>query len=221
MNKSDDTKDLFAALAKAQGEMGAAKKDATNPFFKSHYADLASIWRSCQEVLPKHGLAVLQIPQLIADIMVLETVITHASGQWVSGQYRVKPVKDDPQSYGSAMSYARRYSLASMLSIVTEDDDGESAMGRLQPPIASHKPAYSYAPYNGKLEATIGDGDKPQLVKRFFAAAKESGWTDQEVKHYTMTKFNALSSSALTKEQLMEGIQHFENEDWEKKDAKK
>lgn len=223
MNKSDDSKDLFAALAKAQGEMGAAKKDATNPFFKSHYADLASIWRCCQEVLPRHGLAVLQIPQMmdVAETMVLETVITHASGQWISGHYKIKPIKDDPQGWGSAMSYARRYSLAAMLSIVTEDDDGEGAMGR-----EHHKYGTSSGSVgnNGAFKAakitTVPPADKSQMIKLFFQTARENGWVESDIKHHMMTKYNVMSSDGLTVPQLAESIKYFDETPWDKQ-AKK
>lgn len=123
---------LVGALAKAQGEMGAAKKDSENPFFKSRYADLAAIREACREPLAKHGLAVVQtfIPPQNGMPMVLVTTLAHESGEWIESRWPVVPVKDDPQGLGSASTYARRYSLQAIVGVPAEDDDGEAASGR-------------------------------------------------------------------------------------------
>jgi len=132
MNKSDSIAALAAALAKAQGAMKGAVKDSANPFFKSKYADLASVWEAARLPLTNNGLAVIQLPGRDAQGHFVETVLTHSSGEWVSGIFYVTPLKDDPQGIMSATTYARRGSLASILGIApeNEDDDGEGAMGR-------------------------------------------------------------------------------------------
>jgi len=133
--KSEQINELASALAKAQGEMDFATKDNTNPFFsasqgKGRYADLASIWGVCQKVLPKNGLAVVQTMNYANDRVVVITELLHTSGQWISGELSLRPVKDDPQAVGSAITYARRYSLAAIVGVVADDDDGEKAMSR-------------------------------------------------------------------------------------------
>lgn len=132
MTQSVEIGALAAALAKAQGSLKIAAKDANNPFFKSKYADLASVWEACREALAANGLSVSQIPEgETVEAMVMTTVLLHASGQWISGRYPIKPIKSDPQGIGAAITYARRYSLAAMVGVVSdEDDDAETAVGR-------------------------------------------------------------------------------------------
>jgi hypothetical protein len=113
------------ALSVAQGLIENASKDARNPHFGSRYADLASIWNACRAALSASSIAVLQVPYLEGDLMLLDTMLVHKSGQWFRGTYPVRPVKPDPQGFGSALTYARRYSLASMVGVAPDDDDAE------------------------------------------------------------------------------------------------
>jgi hypothetical protein len=122
---------LTEALSKAQGVIEGAKLDSTNPFFKSKYSDLTSIWASCRKPLTDNGLAVFQTCcSDTPDIVVVETMLSHTSGEWVRGRLTMKPTKNDPQSIGSCITYGRRYSLAAMVGIAPEDDDGNVASGR-------------------------------------------------------------------------------------------
>src|SRR3990172_2599764 len=131
MNKSETIGKLAEALCKAQGMMKGAVKDSENPFFKAAYADLASVWDACREPLSKCGLSVTQTTR-IADNgdPVIITTLLHSSGEWMSGELLVKPVKADPQSVGSAITYGRRYALSAIVGIAPEDDDGEKGQGR-------------------------------------------------------------------------------------------
>jgi hypothetical protein len=122
---------LTEALSKAQGVIEGAKLDSTNPFFKSRYSDLTSVWASCRKPLAENGLAVFQTCcSDTPDIVVVETMLSHISGEWVRGRLTMKPAKNDPQSIGSCITYGRRYSLAAMVGIAPEDDDGNVASGR-------------------------------------------------------------------------------------------
>jgi hypothetical protein len=121
---------LSEALAKAQGEIKGAKKDSDNPFFHSHYADLASVLEACREPLSKNGLAIVQLPGQNGEGLFIDSVLLHSSGEWISGRLHIKPVKEDPQGIGSAVTYGRRYGLQALVGIAPEDDDGEAAMGR-------------------------------------------------------------------------------------------
>lgn len=128
--QSEQVNELFAALAKAQAEMGHAKKVSENPFFKSNYADLASVVDTCRPHLAKHGLAVIHLPESADGVLVtVRCRLTHASGQWIECGLTVRPVKADPQGIGSAITYARRYTLAAIVGVATEDDDGNAASG--------------------------------------------------------------------------------------------
>lgn len=121
-------KELATAMAKAQAEIKAALKDSKNPHFKSSYADLTSVWDACRGALTKNGISVIQIPNFEGDEVWLETMLLHASGDSIKGRYPLRPQQQTPQGYGSALTYARRYSLAAMVGVVAdEDDDGNAA----------------------------------------------------------------------------------------------
>lgn len=127
MNHSDQINELATALAKAQGQIDGAKKDSANPFFKSTYADLASVWDACRRQLSSNGLSVTQCPEESENGISVETMMMHSSGQWISSRYSMPVSKVDAQAVGSAITYARRYALAAIVGIAPEDDDGNKA----------------------------------------------------------------------------------------------
>jgi hypothetical protein len=119
--------ELAKALVKAQSQMGTAKKDATNPHFKSKYADLASVWEAIRKPLADNGLSVVQRVVSNAKGVAVESMLLHVSGEWVKDRCWVPVVKADPQGYGSAITYARRYSLSAIVGVAADDDDGNAA----------------------------------------------------------------------------------------------
>jgi hypothetical protein len=131
--QSEQIDKLAAALAKAQGVITNAVTDKENPAFKragtngTKYASLAAVINSLREPLSANGLAISQMPLVRESGMVLRTTLMHSSGQWICGEYPL-PLTARPQEMGSALTYARRYSLASMIcNAVDEDDDGNGA----------------------------------------------------------------------------------------------
>jgi hypothetical protein len=120
---------LADALAKAQAEMEGAAKDATNPHFRSKYADLASIRDACRP-LAKYGLAHLQPTRADGPHVTVTTLLIHSSGEWISEDLTLTAGSNTPQAVGSAITYGRRYGLAAMVGIAPEDDDGEAAEPR-------------------------------------------------------------------------------------------
>jgi hypothetical protein len=154
-DRSESIGALVGALALAQSEIRAADKDRENPFYKSSYSTLASVWAACREQLGKNGIAVIQVPQLEGSAIVLYTWLAHKSGEWMRSRYPVNPAKHDPQGIGSAVSYARRYALAAMVGVYSadEDDDGEAAS---EHPRA--KPAAKGAPAVKNGEVATGAG---------------------------------------------------------------
>ena len=150
-SRSEQIGEIAAALAAAQGQIEAARKDSTNPFFRSKYADLASCWDACRDPLSANKLAVVQLPSVHHESLAeplevkrdhdkppklihrwqyvtVETMLMHASGQFLSSSLTMVCSDDTPQGAGSAISYARRYSLCSMVGIAPgDDDDGSGA----------------------------------------------------------------------------------------------
>lgn len=131
MNQSEKVDAFAAAFAAAQSTIKRAEKDAKNPFFDKDYADLGSVMDACKDALNGNGISVIQSPAPSEKgLLALDTVLMHKSGQWVSGQMIMPLGKSDPQGYGSALTYARRYSLAAMVGVCPKDDDAEGATER-------------------------------------------------------------------------------------------
>src|ERR1051326_3359862 len=130
--KSEGIGKLAGALSKAQSKFTGAVKDAQNPFYKSKYADLESVWEAIKGPLSENGLSVTQTTDITeTGTLVLITILMHAeSGEWVMGKYPLNPKANDPQSLGSAVTYARRYALAAMVGMYQVDDDANQASGK-------------------------------------------------------------------------------------------
>lgn len=136
MMQSEQINELAGALAKAQGQMANAVMNRTNPHFKSKYADLSSVLDSTRGPLSANGLAVIQTMQATERGMVLRSTLAHSSGQWIATEYPL-PATQRPHEMGSALTYARRYSLAALIcNSADEDDDGNIAMAK---PVTSTK----------------------------------------------------------------------------------
>lgn len=121
-------KNISAAFVKAKRAFGPALKCKTNPAFKSKYADLAACLEAVDEALLDNGIALIQETFEDATGITVETVFMHESGETLRcGKLHVPASKQDPQGYGSALSYARRYSLMASCGIAAEDDDGNAA----------------------------------------------------------------------------------------------
>lgn len=130
MNKSPTLGELAKALAKAQSEMKVAVKDSENPFFKSHYADLGSVWDACRTALNSNGLSIVQTCGIDTSGPTLITTLLHSSGEWIEGAQPLNAKAQDPQALASAITYARRKGVAAIAGVVEADDDAEKAMGR-------------------------------------------------------------------------------------------
>jgi hypothetical protein len=130
MQRSDSIVKIAGALLKAQKSMGDAVKDSKNPFFKSSYADLNAIREVATPAMNAQGITILQPTVMQGGKNYVNTVLLHESGEYLGSLTEIKNLDGKPQSEGSGISYARRYSLQSLLNIGAVDDDGEAAMGR-------------------------------------------------------------------------------------------
>jgi hypothetical protein len=132
---------LAEALAKAQGAMNPAKKDSLNPHFRSQYADLASCWAAIREPLSSNGLALIQRVSTDHSGVTVESTLAHVSGEFIRSSCWLPVAQKTPIAYGSAITYARRYSLVSLVGLSAEDDDGSAASALpAQRPIAPYVP---------------------------------------------------------------------------------
>lgn len=173
MEKSESISAIATAFAKAQSEFQAAEKDGENPHFNSAYATIESVISAVLPILNKHEIAVIQSPRASQEFQgaELETVFVHKSGEWFSGTIKVPSGKNDAHGYGSAYTYARRYSLAAMCGLKQFDDDGNAA--------AEQKAA--------KQEAAKVDDKVSKLSKNLqtaFGWLKKSKYADMDKRTY-------------------------------------
>lgn len=128
MKTSEDITELAKALAKCQPAVEGAKRDKENPAFKKPYADLSSVWDAIQQPMADNGLSLIQFPIGDgADYAGVVSRLLHESGQWMEEQFVMPVVRADPQAFGSAFTYARRYAAMAIFGVCPEDDDGAGA----------------------------------------------------------------------------------------------
>jgi hypothetical protein len=167
MTQSEAINELAASLSKAQGEMQAAIKDKVNPFFKSSYADLGSVWDAARPVLSKYGLCIMQTTEFSPDRnqVIMVTTLAHISGQWVKSYLPLNPSKNDSQGMGAAITYLRRYSLSAIVGVVCDDDDdGEISVGRGKTHEKQKSPAQNNQPAAQEKPAQIERVGKSEII---------------------------------------------------------
>lgn len=181
MHQSQDISEVAKALAAAQLEMKPAKKSGFNPHFKSHFPTLGDVSEACLTALNKNGIAVAQTTGHDGEgHLCLWTSLLHSSGQWIASIYPVVSQQNTPQGIGSALSYARRYSLAGIAGVVTEDNDAEGAMNHDAP---EKKPVTQKVATRLEKGVTATKPSVAQLSELFIVAHK-NGWGDDDVRHY-------------------------------------
>lgn len=168
-------KQVSAALVKAQRSFGPALKDKTNPAFRSKYADLGACIDAVMDALNANGIALIQRQHPHDGGVCVETIFIHESGEQISaGMLPVPATKQDAQGYGSAMTYARRYSLMAACGIAPEDDDGNAASKR----VPANDPAQDVSPKAraARIATGVSAGDAVG------AALAMSEWDEQTLK---------------------------------------
>lgn len=209
---SEDISQLTVALNQFQSEVVTVEKSVLNPFFKRKYADLASIMVESQPIVTKHGLAVLQFPDSLDGKAALTTILTHTSGQFVRAtiplpvskitqitkkeKTQSSPEKEitedgyDPQEFGRAITYMRRYGYAAVLQIVIdEDDDGNKSSRRQQEHSVEPVPS------------------NPETVSEIKSIWKENGGTDEQLDTWVRKNNNDVALDALTGDRQLAMLQ--------------
>ena len=176
MDKSDSVLKLSGALAKAQAEMPAVEKNATNPFLKNRYADLGAVIEAAKPILAKNGLSVVQMPVSLDNSIGVTTMLMHESGEWLEGTIFL-PIGDEKgksvaQVTGSVITYLRRYSYASILGMYADEDtDGNKPAPAAKPAPMTYEQAAQMATAQGtkfldltndQFETVITQSKNPQ-----------------------------------------------------------
>jgi hypothetical protein len=160
---SDEIKDLAAALAKAQGQLQDAAKDATNPQFRSRYANLASVRDVLRKPLSDNGLSYVQLVRGGQGKVEVETMLMHASGQFIGECLVLPTTSNTAQATGSAITYARRYALMALVgAAAAEDDDDGEAASRRPPELLEGPPP----PTNGRRDPEGAPSEDAVKMKR-------------------------------------------------------
>ena len=175
MDHSPQVCELAKAMAAAQGALKPAPFDMLNPHFGRRYASLSSIAESCRAALASNGIAVFQGTAFADGRVVVTTMVVHSSGQWMRDELSIKPVSDTPQAIGSALTYARRYSLCGMVGVVSEEDDDGNGKGQDAPkttpkPKATQSaktptPPVQQAPQNHASAEPTPNSSAPELTE--------------------------------------------------------
>ena len=186
-------KEISSALVKAQKEFGPALKSSTNPAFRSRYADLSACVEAVIDALNNNDIFLMQPTHECTDGVIVETIFIHSSGeQMSSGKLHVPATKHDAQGYGSALTYARRYSLMTACGIAPEDDDGNNAS---KPKAAPAKPAAAPAPAAKAPVKVEGKDTEWQLKVVAMPDGDHSEWS-QLVIDATMLQIGQAKSEA-------------------------
>ena len=179
---SEQLNELAGALAKAQGEITSAALDAENPFFKSSYSTLGAVWNACRTPLSSNGLSVVQLPTFEGGFITLTTRLMHESGQWIEsvliGELDQNKGISQLQAMGGAITYLRRYSLAAMIGI-TSDEDTDGNGGK--PTTAKQSPA---------ARPLSAEKLKTYIIKK---AGMSTKLTDGKQKDFVASSLNAVS----------------------------
>jgi hypothetical protein len=184
-------KEIASALVKAQKEFGPALKTHTNPAFRSKYADLSACVEAVIDALNNNDIFLMQPTHDCSDGVIVETVFIHSSGeQMTSGKLHVPATKHDAQGYGSALTYARRYSLMAACGIAPEDDDGNTA-SKPKPAPAKAAPAPA-----AKAPASMEGKDAPWQLKVTAKPDGDHGAWSQLVIDATMLQIEQAKSEA-------------------------
>jgi hypothetical protein len=220
--RSEQINELAAALAKAQGTMKNAAFDKQNPHYRNSYASLASVTDAIKGPLAANGLSYSQATEIREGGFVLLTTLMHSSGQWIASEYPL-PSGAKPQELGSALTYARRYSLSALACIAAdEDDDAEGARTNGQ---VSSMPAKRANPH------VTSPDDLSDAKPRYDERGNRIDWIDtseHRVERLSRAKARPIAETLNramrmneTPEQLVEwGAEHAEQvaslpEDWE------
>lgn len=194
MKKSETLTEFSKAFAKTQQEMKQPLKDANNPFFKSKYVPLENVVEAITESASKNGLSFTQFPSSDeAGNVTVGTLVMHSSGEWIEyDPIKMKPVKNDPQSIGSAITYAKRYALSAIFGITSDpDDDGNEATQTKK-----------QAPAKKKDEPVISVEKANYYLKEIAAISVEKGKEDGSIVKWFLNHLGVVDYKMIKQSQI-------------------
>lgn len=183
MKHSESVTKIAAALLEAQSAIEGVTKTSRNPHFGNTYADLNAFLHAVRQPLADNGITLIQSPGMRDGWVTVETLLLHESGEWIRGQAGSPLSKADPQGAGSAITYLRRYSLAALLAIPQEDDDGNAAstresVGQGSKPASSSQDAH--APECPNCSSEVWDNREKKRTGQFNARSPDYACKDKD-----------------------------------------
>lgn len=201
MEMSESITNLSTALALFQAEVKNPANSAKNPFFNSSYAPLSDVLNDVRPLLSKNGLSVLQFPGGDGENISITPLLLHSSGEWIRGNtLTLRADKATAQGAGSAITYARRYSLSAILGISSEDDDdGNHATKPDKNKSAAKKPTQQTTEQSSQQTPSELASDKQRGM--IFGLSKKLGMDTEMMKMLLENQYHIKSSKELTKQQ--------------------
>lgn len=203
METSENINLIAGALTKAQSELRGAKQDSENPFYRSKYADLTSVWEACRKPLTDNGLSVVQTTSIgIQGECIINTMLLHNSGQWIRGNLQM-PAESDPQKLGKLITYGRRYGLAAIVGVSPEDDDAES----ISTDKRKAEPQKKETPAKTQTEPKSENKELDELRVKIFNNSQKMGYTAKQMTDLIAIKFGpGVTTKDLNKKQCQDLI---------------
>lgn len=227
--QSDSLDKLAPALSKLQGGLENVKRDSANPFFKSKYSTLTSVWDEARAKLQANGFSLIQAPLKSSQGVILKTMLLHSSGQFIASTFFMPVEKISAQDFGKAITYARRYCMCSVLGIAPDDDDdgntaqyGTNKMKLRQEPKDTNIRQSASAGSSGASHSQNPnrEGDLPAFIseskqKALFEQSKKAGWPLDEFKEWVFLKTKKESLKDLIEEEYEKLSNSLGSKPWE------
>lgn len=200
MKKSETIVELSKAFAKMQMELEQPLKNANNPFFKSKYVPLENVVDSITRASSKHGLSFTQFPSSDENGNVtVGTMVMHESGEWIEyDPICMKPVKNDPQAVGSAITYAKRYALSAIFGITSDNDDDGNEATQLVKATSKAVPKKQVSTTNNKIPKEVVKAYKDGIQ----SVIDRTGKTDGSITRWFCEKLGVAKIEDITMEQI-------------------
>lgn len=163
MNQSEQIHELAKALVQFQNRLEGVEKSSTNPYFKSKYADLHTVWQAIRLPLTENGLCVTQTVHRLDGRDCLVTTLLHISGQWIRSEMPIILSKNDIQSFGGALTYCKRYALQAIVGCSSYDDDGEENMKEVRKPVSDIPLVRELGKLSNELAKALLEFDKADI----------------------------------------------------------
>ena len=185
--------EVFAALVSLQPELQSVAADKENSHFKAKYASLGAYLDMLRPILSTHELAVFQTTRDHEERITVVTTLAHSSGQWISGEMTLRPTKNDPQGFGSAITYMRRYGLTCLLGLSQSDDDDDGAKASKE--VIETLTETQLVDLAAKAEELFGDDADDMLSAMAEKVFRVDGWHSIQSKHFSVA-LNKLEAKA-------------------------